>query len=159
MADNSIFRKESLERIQSPEQINDYLRVTKISIWITLGAVVVILLGALSWGFFGTLETTVNGTAISDGKETLCYIQANDASKVSEGMQVKIGNEFCNIKKIHSNALDAGDALSDYQLYSSSVTEDDWVLKAELSKTFPQGIYEAKVIIESIRPINLLINK
>lgn len=35
-----IFRKESLERISSPEQLTDYLRVTNPGIWIILASII-----------------------------------------------------------------------------------------------------------------------
>mgnify|MGYP007122110349 CR=1 FL=1 len=42
---NSIFRKKSLDRIESPEQLNDYIRVTSPGIWIFLAAAIVLLVG------------------------------------------------------------------------------------------------------------------
>ena len=41
MADNTqtVFRKKTLDRIASPEQLTDYLRVTNPGIWVVLGAV------------------------------------------------------------------------------------------------------------------------
>ena len=46
----SLFRKESVESIQSPEQLNDYMRVTNPSVWVVLIAVIVLLAGMLVWG-------------------------------------------------------------------------------------------------------------
>ncbi|HAG12584.1 MAG TPA: NHLP bacteriocin system secretion protein, partial [Ruminococcus sp.] len=34
-----VFRKKSLDRISSPEQLTDYLRVTNPGIWVVLAAV------------------------------------------------------------------------------------------------------------------------
>lgn len=53
---NSIFREKSMERVSSPEELNDYIRVTTPSVWVVLAATVVLLLGMLSWSIFGTLE-------------------------------------------------------------------------------------------------------
>ena len=41
----SFFRQKTLNRISSPEQLTDYLRVTNPGIWIFLAAVVVLLAG------------------------------------------------------------------------------------------------------------------
>jgi hypothetical protein len=41
----NLFRKKSIERISSPEQLNDYLRVTSPSTWIILIAVIVLRTG------------------------------------------------------------------------------------------------------------------
>ena len=51
-----IFRKKSLDRVSSPEQLNDYIRVTTVSVWIVLLALVILLLGMLAWSVFGRVE-------------------------------------------------------------------------------------------------------
>ena len=37
----SVFRKQTLDRISSPEQLTDYLRVTNPGIWVVLAAVII----------------------------------------------------------------------------------------------------------------------
>ena len=60
---NSIFRQKSMDRVSSPEQLNDYIKVTNPGIWVVLAAVIVLLLGFIVWGAVGTLETRVNVAA------------------------------------------------------------------------------------------------
>lgn len=55
---NSIFRQESIDKVSSPEKLDDYIRVTTPSVWITLIAIILLLTGALVWGIFG--EVTVH---------------------------------------------------------------------------------------------------
>ena len=57
--DHSVFRQKSMERITSPEQMNDYIRVSNPSVWMLLAAVIVLLIGVCVWGAFGHLDTTV----------------------------------------------------------------------------------------------------
>ena len=38
-----------MERISSPEQLTDYLRVTNLGIWAVLTAVILILVGIIAW--------------------------------------------------------------------------------------------------------------
>ena len=52
----SIFREKSLERISSPAQMDDYIRVTTPSVWIALLALVILLIGILAWTVLGTME-------------------------------------------------------------------------------------------------------
>ena len=52
----SIFRDKSLERISSPDQMDDYIRVTTPSVWIALLALVILLVGILAWTVLGTME-------------------------------------------------------------------------------------------------------
>ena len=42
---STIFREKSLKKIASPEQMNDYIRVSSPSVWMVLTAVIVLLAG------------------------------------------------------------------------------------------------------------------
>ena len=57
---SSIFREKSLERMSSPEQLDDYIRVTTPSVWMGLLAVVILLAGILAWSMLGTGFPTDN---------------------------------------------------------------------------------------------------
>ena len=54
--ENPIFRKKSLDRISSPEALDDYLHVTTPAAWMILAAVIMMLAGMLIWSIFGTVE-------------------------------------------------------------------------------------------------------
>ena len=53
---SELFRKKSMDRISSPEELNDYIRVTTPSVWLVLTATVIILVGTLIWGAIGTVD-------------------------------------------------------------------------------------------------------
>ena len=53
---SDLFRKKSMEKISSPEELNDYIRVTTPSVWLVLLATVILLLGMLAWSIFGTVN-------------------------------------------------------------------------------------------------------
>ncbi len=55
----NIFRKTSLDRISSPEGLNDYIKVSRPSLWLILGAIAVLLAAAIFWGC--TAEITPEG--------------------------------------------------------------------------------------------------
>ena len=54
MAD--LFRKKSLERLEAPEELNDYIRVTTPSVWMVLLAAFILIAGMLVWSIFGTVS-------------------------------------------------------------------------------------------------------
>ena len=72
----TIFRKETLERVSSPEQLSDYLRVTNPGIWIVLAAVVVKYL---------SVGGVLNGTSfnLSDARR-----QSNDNFRMTENTRM-----------------------------------------------------------------------
>ncbi|HAG04352.1 MAG TPA: hypothetical protein DCG28_02825 [Lachnospiraceae bacterium] len=44
-----IFRKKSIEKISSPEKLDDYIKVARPSAWLLLAAIIVLMIGALVW--------------------------------------------------------------------------------------------------------------
>ena len=53
---NSIFREKNLTQVSSPEQLNDYIRVSTPAVWLVLTAMVLLLVGVTLWGCLGRLE-------------------------------------------------------------------------------------------------------
>ena len=97
MNDN-LFRKKNLDRISSPEQLNDYIKVSNPSVWLIIGAMFIIAIAFSVWAFSGNITSEVSGTGVFQGssqesvESVTCYIDANYASKISEGMPVRIYN-------------------------------------------------------------------
>lgn len=60
----SVFRKKNLDKVFSPEQLNDYIKVSNPSIWIVLAAVIILLIALFAWAFLGMIPGT-NEVAIS----------------------------------------------------------------------------------------------
>lgn len=56
-----IFRKKALERLASPEQLDQLMPLTQPRGWMALGGVAVLLLLAILWSIVGSVETTVRG--------------------------------------------------------------------------------------------------
>ncbi|RPI24919.1 MAG: hypothetical protein EHM61_15770 [Acidobacteria bacterium] len=96
---SSIFRKSALERISTPEQLNDYIRVTNPRIWILLLALLALLGGAGIWAFFGSIpETvTVNGVAYSaegQAKMVVGFVKLRTARRLAVGMPAQVSPDY-----------------------------------------------------------------
>ena len=52
---SDLFRKKSVERINSPEELSDYIRVATPSVWLVLMATTILLAGMLAWSVLGTV--------------------------------------------------------------------------------------------------------
>ena len=55
----AIFRQKSIDRISSPEKIDDYIRVNGVSMWLVLISILLILAWAVVWGFTGRIEDEI----------------------------------------------------------------------------------------------------
>ena len=53
---SDIYREKNINRVNQPEDLNDYIRVTTPSVWIVLIAIALILVAILGWMVFGTVE-------------------------------------------------------------------------------------------------------
>ena len=59
-----IFRQVALDRLTSPEQLDQLMKVTRPTGWMALGSLAMILLSALVWGIFGSLPEKAPGMGI-----------------------------------------------------------------------------------------------
>jgi HlyD family secretion protein len=64
MKDNSVFRKVSLDRLASPEQLDQLLPVADLRGWVSLSAVGALLLAVIVWSVVGSIPQNVTGTGI-----------------------------------------------------------------------------------------------
>ncbi len=54
----SLFRKKSIDKVFSPDQLNDYIKVSNPSTWVILAAVIILLAAVLIWAVYGELPGT-----------------------------------------------------------------------------------------------------
>lgn len=97
MEQNEIFRKSNLERISSPERLNDYIKVISPSVVLLMFALALLLLGGLVWGFFGNIPLTKSITgafyaAQADGScdRLAVVIPAEEIGELQTGMEVQV---------------------------------------------------------------------
>jgi HlyD family secretion protein len=64
VAQDAIFRKVSLNRLASPEQLDQLMRVTDARGWIALLAIAIVLLTATVWGIVGSIPQNISGVGI-----------------------------------------------------------------------------------------------
>ena len=137
MAENksTIYRKKTLERIASTEQLTDYLRVTNPGIWVVLTAVILLLAGIFAWSMVGTLETTVDATVIVEN-HTAQVIPAR-AEILSAGMTLRINEQ-------------------EYIIVAAE-TDDYGRMTGTAEAGLPDGTYKGMVVVDSTRPIDFLL--
>ena len=139
MGQSTVYRKASMERIQSPEQLNDYLRVTNPSVWVILAAVVLILAGMLIWGSFAYIDSFVTCTAeVKDGVMTVTFEDEAPAKNVKAGMNVTVGDTASPIVSVGR--------ASDGKLFAQAET------------ALADGSYQATVSYRQTQVLQLLFN-
>lgn len=131
-----LFRKKSIDRISSPEKLDEYLKVSTPHLWLVTLAVLVLLVGVLVWASVDTLETKINTVASIQDQTVEIVLTGSDAEKVKAGMTVRIGTSEAIIEQVKYDEFDRAIAIG------STDIED--------------GNYKAEIVVESIHPIRFL---
>lgn len=155
----TIFRQKSVDRVNSPEQLDSYLKVTSPSVWLVLIGIIIILFGAIVWSYFGKLNTYSSvGCTIEEG-QAWCYINEENGSNINAGMIVEIPSEekSFEITSVDKKGIQIPDAY-DYLQHLIGVTSKDYVFSIMGLCDLPNGYYAARVATESVSPLEFILN-
>ena len=86
-----IFRKVALERLSSPEQLDQLMQVTNPRGWLALGAMGALLLTALGWALLGSIPTDATGEGILLRQGGVSNLVAAEAGQMEE-LLVSVGD-------------------------------------------------------------------
>lgn len=155
---NTIFREKSVQRVSSPEQLNDYIRVTTPGIWLILAAAGILLVGFIVWGVTGSLETKVDAAAVADSGKITCYIPEAEMAGVAQGDTVRLSGGEYAVEEISAQPSAVDDSFPAYALRVGGLSAGEWVYAVTLDGSLPDGVYAASVVTDSVSPISFLFN-
>ena len=139
-----LFRKQNVERISSPEQLQDYMRVTNPGVWMVLAAVIVLLAGLLAASALVKVETTISAKGVLDeaGTTIVMKLTTRAGEDVREGMTVRVGGRRGRV---------------DYAYQDGSIVNVTASLDNS-GEALPAGVYDAQIVTETLSPISFLMN-
>ena len=155
---NGLFRKKSIDKISSPEQLDDYIRVSNPGVWMLLSCIIILLVGMCVWGIFGKLNTTITAPAICNDGKTVCYVSQDDLSDIENGTTVVINEKEYTVTAVGSEPIKVTDDFGDYALHIGNIQKGEWGYEIMLDAELSDGIYEAEIVTESIAPMSFLLN-
>ena len=153
-----LYRKKSLERISSPEKIDDCIRAVNVRLWIVAAACMLVLLSLLLWGVFGKVEITQRAVTVCQNGEAVCFVDEGQIDNISDDTDFRIGGRSYTRSEISARPEKVSDAMSEYAAHVGLYDENHWVYAAILRTDLDDGIYETEVVTQSISPILLLMN-
>ena len=159
--DNRIFRKKSIDRVSSPDQLDMYIKASGPRLWLLLTALLLLLAGALVWAVFGTLETRLTvGVIAGDGTAAACVPeQALDAVTQTAFLRVE-GMESPAAGTVAGPfAADDAGAEESYALHASGIGEGEWYYLITFPlEGLPEGSLRGELVLEKLSPITFIIN-
>ena len=179
MAENkNLFRQESIERMQSPEKTDEYIRVSTPKAWILVISLSLVVTGVIVWGFIGSIPKTVSVSGVMvqeyDG-DVLCLLPVDVAG------QYLLGHESHITLPDGSGIKGTVDFISKDPLSYEEVgkmTSSDWRLrsiwgeenavykyavgikydKKDAQKLVDRELVTVSVVLSDIRPIEYILN-
>ncbi len=168
MGNSTLFRKSSLDSISSPDQLNDYIKVSNPSIWLVLAALFMLLAAVFVWGFVGSLPTTVGAEGVVSDGDVLCYISTEDADTINVGQKVsiiksdgsKLTGQVSGVGDIPMSAAEITSELnSDY--LAQELVQGEFAVKVTVtldSTDIPSGtLLNISIVTDAVRPIDFLL--
>lgn len=143
--ENQVFRQKSVERIASPEQLQDYMRVTTPGVWMVLAAVILLLAGLILSSALVNVESKITEQAVvaEDGLMLDIALPLSQKSLVAPGMSVRVADREAKI---------------DMVFQAENEVEVIATLPEDGEKLAP-GTYDVEIITETVRPISFLFSR
>ncbi|MEG0909954.1 MAG: hypothetical protein RSB47_00915 [Ruthenibacterium sp.] len=160
---STLFRKSSLDKISSPEQLNDYIRVTNPSVWVILGAIIALLVGVCIWGIFGTMDMKVQAPAVAKDGHIVLYLTESQAKKVNRGDEICADGQNGTVSEVSQKIFSyeemraAQGQYADAMQPAPSPTAGFYEIKAEIPQIV-DGVTTVEITAERIKPMTFLLN-
>ena len=175
----SVYRKVSLERLSSPEQLDMLVQVTDVRGWLALSAIGILLAMVIGWGVWGSIPSQINMPAIvlnNEGVEAAAaqqaklYVPYETSSTLAEGMAVTITprngtgaaveGKISSIGQLPVSPATIANELGSEALTAvlvTSATPVEVIVTLEDTAVSPQTLADATILISEDRPIDLVI--
>ena len=156
----NLFRKKTMNRVASPEQLDDYIHVSSPAAWVVLAAFAVLLVGACIWGVFGRLDTTVSVVAIKEAGSAVCYVKESDRAEVAVGMPVSINGEEYTVIAAQTDPIRVDADFPEYAKHVGGLDDGEWVYRVytDCSAGVEGEVFSADIVVERVKPIYFVTN-
>ena len=164
-AASSIFTEKATEKLLSPDDLDNYVRVTNPSGWVTLGACVFIFVGLFTWAFFGTVSTGVGAAGTCLEGRVVAFVGEEQVSEVHPGDEATVGDARMKVVSVGEAPVSYGGALGmlDSEYLASRLVGDGWAYVVRFEddgggySNLREGVpLEVNILTERVAPITLI---
>lgn len=132
MFGREIFRKNSLKRLTTPEDLDELLQVNSVRSWLLFAAIAVVTTGLLMWGILGSVSQIVKGTGIIIVRELPREVSVNNSGQVDSvfcktGDIIIQGQKLMTILNAENHSVITIIAPADGEITGLNVREGEWV--------------------------------
>lgn len=154
-----LFKTKHENRVNSPEQLNDYIRIARPGIWLILIAALVLLISVFVWAVFGSLESYTQAKGLADGSTVLCYMA--DTGSVQCGNEATVNGIKGTVTAVSEKPVSREYVLStvsaeEYDLYLLAPSDWSYVVEITLESETESGFASASIMTEAVSPISFI---
>ena len=158
---SALFREKNLEAIDSPESLNDYLRVTSPGVWLILAAMLTMLIGGILWSVLGRIETKKTFVVTSDGNQAELLVPYGELEKVlsAESREVTVAGESLKLAPSETapEMIIISEDSNPYIRLAGNLNIGDVLIRIPLEGEAPEGVQTGEMVTETLQPISLLL--
>jgi len=138
-----IFREQSLEKLSSPDRLDQLLRIVRPHVWLMLFGVGTGLVLAIVWSILGRIPETASGTAILVKPKQVVYFESPGSGQI-ETIAVRVGDR-----------VDKGDLLAKLSLptLEADLEQEQAKLERLQGRVGEMSELEKKAVEEQLRHI------
>lgn len=117
--DKQVFRKVSMERLSSPEQLDSLMKVTSPKGWLALIAIGLLLTSALIWALSGSISTKIHGQGVLIKPGGIHQVFATSTGQITD------------IRAVVDDLMNKGDIVA--RIYQPEMLEQIKAMKNEIA--------------------------
>ena len=146
------FRQKSLDHMNSPEHLDDYIQVSNPGAWLAL-VVVLLLLGAgLIWGAFGRISDTREIVVVAGRSGATCYVDSASGTEMSRGDKVVVNGVEGSISSVGDTAVPE----SSVDTPGIAGPASGWYNVGVVLIDLDPGVYRGTLTVKTYEPFELL---
>lgn len=168
----NLFRRESMDQLSRQTKTGPYVSATRLMPWMTLVAVLILVLSFLIWAFAGKLPVTVSckGFAPADGKQCILFITpqqmqrhepkpGNDVRVTQPNGDILLG-KVVGISDNPQSLQELADIIQSDWVYKEVATaEYNYYITVEVNSPLErEDLVDAVITVDHVRPIFLMLN-
>lgn len=142
-----------MKKKNEPEELNQGLKITGYSAWLTVIAGVLIIGAIVIWACIANYEDTVQGAGQCEDGVLTCYFCVSDIGYLKEGMDISVNGKNCKIEKIEGQMYKAEELPNNILYYSQG---SSWYQKVIASCNLEDGTYMVKSQVGTVKPISFM---
>lgn len=147
------FRQKVVDRMGSPERLDDYIRVSNPGAWLALAASVLLIAAGLIWAAFGTIDDTREALVVVGDSGATCYVDSVQGAEMSRGDTVEAGGVQGTIGSVGDTAVPA----SSVDAPGASEPPSGWYSVGVALIDLAPGVYEGTLTVRTYTPFELLL--